>query len=208
MKPDELFRRILTESYTHSGAGVDYRIDFDPADRTLYVLYQGSTTKSDWLHNFMFWPHFIEPYKHMETKWKAHAGIVRMWQSVRDEVIEQIVNLLELTEAKWIVVAGHSQGGGIAQLCAEDLAWNAMPCSCITYGSPKVFYGIEAKEHIMSHINKGQFINYENGSDIVSLLPPGAFSVRPRHVGEPFRLHNVMKTADYHMGYGNSDLYK
>ena len=206
MTPDELFIKIWNTQYRKGGKDVDYKMDFDSDNSTLFILFQGSTTKSDWWHNLMFWPQYISPYKHMEIKWKAHAGIVKMWQSVRDEVTNSLVDLVEIFGIEDIVVAGHSQGGGIAQLCAEDLAWHGLTVSCITFGSPKVFYGRKTKKYLTEkHID---FANYENGSDIVPLLPPGAFTIRPLHVGEPFRLRNVGKTADYHMGYGNADLYK
>lgn len=202
MNPSELFDWILHADYITSGLDVDWTLTYDELTGDPNLLFQGSTSKEDWLHNFQFLPKAIKPYKNMIKPWYAHKGFVNMYQSVRDDILAAAA----VCGSKTIHVAGHSQGGAIAQLCAEDLAYFGYKSDCVTFGSPKVFYGKEAKYHLRNF--KIQATNYENGSDIVPTLPPFAFSINPVHVGEPFRIVNVLKAADYHMGYGNPDLYK
>lgn len=138
----------------------------------------------------------------MVKPWYAHKGFVEMYQAVRNDILSAVA----ARNIKTVYVDGHSQGGGVAQLCAEDLAYWGYKVVCCTFGSPKVFYGKEAMDHL--HDFGVTATNYENGSDIVPIVPPGAFSINPIHVGEPFCIWNIFKTAEYHMGYGATDLYK
>lgn len=141
----DLFNRILTGSYIHGPAGVDYSITLSGTKVT--ILFQGSTTTEDWLHNFYFIPKAVKPYKNMSKVWFAHAGFVNMYHAVRDDILLAI----EPYKAYSFVVAGHSQGGALAQLCTEDLIFHGIPADmiqCITYGSPRVFYGCSAKNMI------------------------------------------------------------
>lgn len=206
MSPDSLFKLIQRAQYKTSGLGVDWCTIYVYDEEAIYVLFQGSTTAGDWIRDFEFWPAPVKPYKDMKQPWYCHAGIAKMYKSVRDE-IRDCVELLQEDKPTWkLVIAGHSQGGGIAQLCAEDLAYIGNSVDCVTFGSPKVFYGNQAKQHL--HDLKVTATCYENGSDIVPTVPPGAFSLEPVHVGEPFRLRNVFRTAEYHMGYGDPAIYQ
>lgn len=205
MEDYELFNMILSASYNHGGMGCDWTVERVGA--TIYVLFQGSTTKEDWKHNFQFLPKPIKPYKNMSRTWYAHSGFVEMYKAVRDDINDLIKLILEEGGCHNIVVAGHSQGGAIAQLCAEDLVFRGYYVILRTFGSPKVFYGIESLFYIDDLNLHG--ICYENGSDIVPFVPPFAFSLFDgTHIGEKFNVFKIGKCAEYHMGYGNKELYK
>lgn len=204
MTPDKIFKLIQDARYITSGLDVDWATFID-IDKTLYVLFQGSTTKSDWVHNFEVWPMPCKPYKNMKHTWYCHAGIAKMYKSVRDEIRDAVELIQEDLPCTKIIVAGHSQGGGIAQLCAEDLAYIGNKVECVTFGSPKVFYGSGAKDHIGSLGLRAMC--YQNGSDIVPTVPPGAYVINPVHVGDPFCLLKTLDTAKYHMEYWREDLY-
>lgn len=200
MTPEKLFNWILKAGYTSSGLGVEWTLKNKEGE--VYLLFQGSTTKEDWWHNFQFLPTAIKPYNDMKRPWYAHEGFVRMYKSARDTILAAVA----VSGSQFIHVAGHSQGGGLAQLCAEDLAWRGYKVECVTFGSPNVFYGSQARKHL----NDMKIIaeNYENGSDIVPMVPPFGFKLNPVHVGEPFKIRNILHAADYHMGYGDPGLYK
>ena len=213
MKPHEIYNLIMRETYTTSGLGVDWTTVIEPTGQKVYLLFQGSTTADDWLHNFDFLPRPCRPYKDMKYPWFCHAGIAKMYKSARDDIKTAIAEIMKEHPIYDICVAGHSQGGGIAQLCAEDLAYDGYATvSCVTFGSPRVFYGRNARYHICSQVILAD--QYENGSDIVPTVPPFAFSIgharygHTVHVGEPFSLLKVKDTAKYHMGYGDAELYE
>jgi len=199
----ELFDLILDAEYTHGDKGTDYCITVDEGNRMVRILFQGSTTAEDWKHNFQFLPVKVKPYKDMPYTWYAHKGFVEMYKAVRDLILEQVEN----HDGYLFSVAGHSQGGAIAQLCAEDIAFHNQSVICTTFGSPRVFYGRKTRGYL-STLPIYYKDCFENGSDIVPLFPIGAHCiVDGTHIGERFCLLNVWKTAQYHMGYGDESLY-
>ncbi|KAG2386763.1 hypothetical protein C9374_002507 [Naegleria lovaniensis] len=53
---------------------------------------------------------------------KFHSGYYSEYMSYRDLLISKIQSLIQTGTNPQIIVTGHSQGGGLAQLCAVDLA--------------------------------------------------------------------------------------
>ena len=144
----------------------------------------------------------------MKDEWYAHEGFVKVWHSIRDACILDVKKLIEDPSLKsyCICCTGWSHGGALAQLCAEDLAYNGIKCTYRTFGSPKVFYGKCTKEHLEKlPIIPG--ICYENGSDIVPIVPIGAFCLNRTHVGERFNILKTVAVKKYHKGYGDPSIY-
>lgn len=54
MTPDKIFNTILTAQYIHGEKDVEWTLM--ELDNELHVMFQGSTTKTDWIHNFEFLP--------------------------------------------------------------------------------------------------------------------------------------------------------
>jgi len=90
-------------------------------DGSLFIEFEGSTSKLDWIQNFRF--HRL-PYKDMPRKWRAHKGFIQKWKSVQDRVIEIVREYGQY--APDITVFGYSQGGAIATLAHEDI-WFQFP---------------------------------------------------------------------------------
>lgn len=208
MFPYEIFNVIQNATYNHSGMSGDWAVVVNDDDRVIFPVFQGSNNFDDWVHNFQFWPKKVRPYKNMEDEWYAHKGLVDVWHSIRDECISSIIKIASSEDYKDYCVCciGHSHGGGLAQLCAEDLAYRGICCTYRTFGSPKVFYGKKTREHL-DNLPIATGICYENGSDIVPLLPPGAFSMNPIHIGECFDIFRLFNTVKYHTDYGNPGIY-
>lgn len=115
MKLSELFWLTHTTPYITVGDGVDY--SFKEDGETLYILFQGSSQKVDWLQNFNF-PK--KPYKDMEIPYRVHGGFLKCWKQVEDIIIEKIQEKEnDIYKFNRIIVSGYSHGGALAQFCHE-----------------------------------------------------------------------------------------
>lgn len=203
-----VFERIKKAKYIKGGESGNYAIELDEENRRMYVLFEESIGKEDWKHNFQFLPIPVKPYKDMKKVWFAHRGFIKVYKSIRDDLMLLFKETYKNNDIKTIVIAGWSHGGALAQLFLEDLDFNKMTISSgvslYTFGSPRPFYSKKKVEHLADRFD---CLNYENGSDIVPKLPPFAYTINTVHIGELFRLLKIGKTIDYHTDYGNSYLY-
>lgn len=149
------------------------------------------------------------PYKNMKDVWKVHFGMAIIYGSIRDEIIENVKKFVDNGGTK-IYVGGWSQGGGVSQLCAEDIYYQFQIKPILTtFGSLRVGWGKKAWNHIADSVEK-ESICYENGSDIVPHLPLriwGFKNLLGVHIGEKFNLFKIFNTPKYHSAYGDSALY-
>ena len=173
MKLSELFWLTHTTPYITVGDGVDY--SFKEDGETLYILFQGSSQKVDWLQNFNF-PK--KPYKDMEIPYRVHGGFLKCWKQVEDIIIEKIQEKEnDIYKFNRIIVSGYSHGGALAQFCHECV-WYHRPDireSCWSYGfeAPRIYGGFQVKKELRERW--AHFILVRNHKDIVTHVPPRAF---------------------------------
>jgi len=154
---------VSNDGWTTGGLDVQWKIEDD------VLAFQCTKSASDWKYNFMAW---VQAYKDTPIPWFAHAGFVRLWKSVQDEV----VSASKALKVKY--VTGFSQGAALATLAAEDLSWRGMETDCAVFGSPRVVWMPPA---VIAH----RFVNMENihvHGDIVTWVPPAVLGYR--HVGK------------------------
>ena len=85
----DLFNNCLNAKYQKTDTDTSYL--FVEEGDTLYIYFEGSASKLDWIHNFMFKK---RPYKDMKNPYRVHRGFLKCWKSVEDIIIEKIcVNL-------------------------------------------------------------------------------------------------------------------
>lgn len=162
-------------------------------DGVLYIAFQGSVSRLDWLQNFSFWK---KPYKRMWKIWFAHAGFVKKWRAVENDILEKVKDVDK------IIVTGFSQGGAVAQLCHESIRFHYpdIDCSCVAFGAPRVFSVIGLWD-IRKRLDGIQLI--ERHHDIVCKVPPVWMlyrkAVKPVRIDKWWPLSfRFVKT---HMGY-------
>lgn len=161
----------------------------------LYIAFQGSVSRLDWLQNIMFWK---KPYKRMKKVWFAHAGFVKKWKAVEDDV------LIAAEGTDKIMVSGFSQGAAIAQLCFESIRFHFpdKKSSCLVYASPLVF-GMVSSRNVMDRIEDIQLI--ERHHDLICKMPPRWMLYRkagvPKMVDKWWPVSFRFKKT--HMGYKN-----
>ncbi len=93
---------------------------------------------TDWLRNFQGWK---KSFSIGSKKYKAHAGFVTEYLSLREEVLKQI----DIFQPKEILISGFSQGGAHTTLVFRDLIHNfkTIKVSGFPFAAPRV-YGLFA----------------------------------------------------------------
>lgn len=122
-------------------------------DGHLLIAYQGTDgTLRDWLRNLVF-----------VRRNGEHTGF-------RNEVSVTLNADLrkKIRDAKYIVVAGFSQGGGCAQILHRLLLRSGKGCEIITCGSPRALSRSVARRMQFSY-----HLRYVNGNDMVTKVPLG-----------------------------------
>lgn len=154
-------------------------------DRILFITFLGSVSKMDWVHNFMFWK---KPYKDMAKPFFVHAGFLKVYKLVRDEVRQYAS--VHYSDYDTVVILGHSLGGAVATLCLEDMVYlleeefkgtplnRKKDIQCYTTGAPRVF-GVFFNK--LPRERCAGLVRCVYGNDGIPTLPPALFGYR--HVG-------------------------
>jgi predicted lipase len=144
---------------------------------TVYIVYQGSKGKKDWLNNFKFWQKDVKtlkPYGNITTDIEIHTGFYEEYNIIRPW-IHALLN--ENPNCQKIRVYGHSLGASISTLCAVDIQFNYKDkdIHCITGGSPRV-----GNQAFVDSYNRRvpHTLRIVNGKDIVTKVPPKVFDYR------------------------------
>lgn len=174
MELDELFYNLNNIKYTHKANGLDYAVK--KSGTALYVYFEDSDGALDWEANLDF------PAKHSGAFF-AHRGFLRMWESAKPFILEEILN----PEVKKIIISGYSHGAALAVLCHE-FAYRLRPdlreeIFGYGFGCPRVLWGIKTKMHRKIWKN---FTVIKNIDDLVTHLPPAFFGYF--HVGEILKI--------------------
>lgn len=204
MRPEELYRTITTSIFIKVGRDVDYLITPNREDKTIYVFFQGSTSSIDWITNFTF-P--VEVYKHQDNTMFCHRGYVQAWKSCNDAIMDKLFIFINLYQDYKVHFVGHSFGGAMCQLAAEDFYYRSgFKAKVTSFGSPKIFFGKKSVEYIKGIAD---FIEYANHNDIVSYcIPlPGYKHINSKKIGERFSIFKVFNAIKYHLNYDAGTLY-
>lgn len=193
-----LFYRCLSARYTETAESGDYATQVE--GDTLYLLFQKSRGRTDWVNNFRFG---AVPYKYMAEEWRAHRGFLCVWKAMRDEVEQKVAEALNTFQVKKIVVVGYSHGGALAVLATEDMAYlYADRYEVIGYGfgGPRVLWG-KIPESVKKRLEC--FTLVRNVPDIVTHVPPALLGYK--HVGTKLKVGRLFRygpfSAHKHQSY-------
>lgn len=178
-KLHELFHMTVNIPYTTVGTNVDYAIQ--RKNHILYIYFQCSYTKLDWVYNFMFGK---KPYKDMDIPYRVHRGFLKCWKKVEDIIIDTIKD----PTIKEIYICGYSHGAALSMLCHE-CCWYHRPdirhnIWGIGFESPRVYAGYKIKSELQNRW--AQYLMIRNHNDIVTHLPPRIFGFA--HVGTTYQI--------------------
>lgn len=186
MQMSELFEKCLSTEYTHSEQSGDYAFALN--GNTMYLFFQWSNGKRDWLNNFYFIPKRVSG---VGVNWLCHRGYLRVWEAIKPSVSEFLEK--HAKRIKNVVVVGYSHGAAVATI-AYDWIWYNYPhlrenlCG-YGFGCPRVYFGFMSKDM------KKRFANFHPvrcAQDIVTHCPFAIMGFR--HVNKVIR---VGKRFDY-----------
>lgn len=181
-------------SYETAGNCVNYAFveEGEELHRTLYIFFQGSSEKTDWIRNFLFRK---KPYKDMKIPYRVHRGFLKAWKEVEDIVINKITEKDEfgcyrVNRYQKVVVVGYSHGAALAALCHECVWFNRpdlrdgglIGCG---FEAPRVYGWFCVKKELKERWNTFHVVRTNN--DIVTHMPPWIFGYC--HVGTLINIH-------------------
>ncbi len=148
----------------------------------MYILFMASNSFQDWLSNLLYFKKKI-PYNNVKNrKIKVHRGYIKRYtlNSVRTKILLFVAKHKDIKE---IIVTGYSMGGGLAPICAVDLAYNfpEKEVSCIAMAGPR----IGNRAFINSLEKRVSSVHISYGYDPIVKIPPRLFGFK--HISK--RLH-------------------
>lgn len=206
IEPHKIFSKILTNDYFTSGDFVDWVLLIDDVEQCIYLMFQGSNQKRDWQNNFNF-P--VKVYKKQESCLMVARGWGNAWKSCNDEIMASTIQAAENNPEYDLIICGHSLGGEMAILAAEDLYYRTeIHPVLVTFGAPKSIFGSKTAEYI-NWCCSGDVYQYADRNDIVPFLPPfpGYRHIKKIKIGERFSLKKLFNPIVYHMSYGDEKRY-
>ena len=75
----------LSSNHKYNTAGLDVNYCFEEKQNILYIHFEGSSSVTDWLRNFLF---AKEPYRDMTFSFKVHRGFLSAWNEVKDIIYD------------------------------------------------------------------------------------------------------------------------
>ncbi|EGX90539.1 extracellular triacylglycerol lipase, putative [Cordyceps militaris CM01] len=205
-------------------------VDETPADPSLaidshgaiIVAFRGTYSIADTVVDLSTVPQKYVPYPspgdgpaHKCTNCTVHMGFYKAWQTAKESVISEIVQLRRIHPSKPIHLIGHSLGGAVACLAALELKTNIGLDNLVvtTFGEPRV-----GNDGLVDFINRVFDLNDETDlerrsyrrlthtNDPVPLLPPGEWGYMS-HAGEIHITKSQLSPAgeDLQLCKGNHD---
>lgn len=175
---NELFYTICWKKgfWVKSGEDVDYFIG--KLNHRIIILFQGTESFKDLLIDVMVVPtKYEKPYN--GQNWRVHSGFYKAWNSVRSEILNKIFyNDNKLYEdGDTFLISGHSLGGAIATLCAEDVGYHAerdmggrAPIQLVTFGAPRISKNNNGVKALREYITRDS-IHFRYACDYIPTIP-------------------------------------
>lgn len=127
------------------------------------IAIRGSGEPDDWRNNLRFW---------QEAYWlggHVHAGFAMAARGITRAIQAELERAPARYHNKAIWLTGHSSGGSVAVLVAQELATHGIDVAGIyTFGAPKVGDGTHARAYFL----RDRLYAFATLGDIVPWLPP------------------------------------
>ena len=190
---------------------VEFQVRFDEPRNCIQVIFEQTSSKSDWRVNFNF-PSKIYDKFTFEGKLiqlKVHRGWGNMWLVCQSTIRQRIKALLDMHPDASIEVFGWSLGSGMAQLAAEDIYFKfGIKPYLYTYGSVKPFYGKDTYNFVKNCC--AEVYNFYDHCDIVGYMVPffGWKAINHCKVKlENFCIAKLFNPKKYHTSYDTPGQY-
>ncbi|KAI8613818.1 Alpha/Beta hydrolase protein [Chytriomyces sp. MP71] len=149
----------------------------NPNSNTIIIAFRGTNSLDTWISDLLIAkPDYDLPSAPPGTK--VHYGFLSLWQTVRVEVIENVIHLLEAHNDSnpRILFTGHSLGGALATIAAVDIFQHLhdrlvpSQVTLLTFGQPRV--GNPTFSNWVNAFNFSNTFRVTNQDDWTPHLPP------------------------------------
>ena len=135
-------------------------------EENIFVCFMATNKWYDWLTNFTFFKKALPSVSN--KKIRAHSGYLNRYilNSVRSKILVKVSR----SEKKKVIVTGYSMGGGLAPICALDLAmvFKDYDVKCVAMAGPRV----GNKGFVEKFDKKVDGLNLTFGNDVITKAPP------------------------------------
>lgn len=223
MTPYDLFTHIQDVEYTESGDKVNWRVEVNNEEKTVYLLFQQSHGSRDWANNLNFiqksYRKFtVGPLYKLQTSFMLiHRGFGDSYKTANDEIMHVLTQTASVYSDYKVVICGWSLGAGLAILACEDFNYRTRTitddpntgkkATLISFGSPMIIFGFITRHYLRKCCESAT--EYCQWNDVVSWLPPflGFMHLKCVRLGEAFKIKKLFNPLEYHTHYGNKELY-
>ena len=194
MKLSKLFQACAYEiEYQTIGNNVNYAFIENKADKTLFVYFQGSHEKIDWIRNFLFTQKVYKMFR-------IHKGFYNAYVEARSMLIDKICECDINGDYKWlkIVIVGYSHGGALAQIFHEEAIYhrNDIKDDIFTYAfeSPRCLKVPKKYKHLWANLTTTRC-----NTDLITHLPPMLFGYD--NLGKMLKIKGDVSLVKNHVPY-------
>lgn len=154
----ELFYNCLYIKYETAGHDVNYAFIEHKEEKKLYIYFQGSSSTTDWIRNFLF-------TKKVYKEFRVHRGFFNAYSEVRSIILDKIYE----NDYQEIVVVGYSHGGALCTLAVEDIAYHFPNINLqgFAFESPRCVGGVKKIQNRWKNLTL-----IRTNNDIVTHCPP------------------------------------
>ncbi|KAJ3412662.1 hypothetical protein HDV05_000412 [Chytridiales sp. JEL 0842] len=145
--------------------------------RRFVLSFRGTRTLDNWLSDLMIAkPDYELPGESVPEGAKIHYGFLKLWESVKEEVLTILEGFVKAHPGFELWVTGHSMGGAVATLAAVDIMHSmdesilAESIKLLTIAQPRIGNTIFASW--VNTLPLGLKIRLVNQDDLTPHLPP------------------------------------
>lgn len=192
MKYNELFKMVEHGSYTTLKNGLDYKIVLDNDEKIIYLTFQGTQGFLDAIYDIIFVS--VKLYKKQDNNFKIHFGFKSAWKSDgnNDTIESELIEAKNLYSDYKVWICGHSYGGAMALLAAEDYFYRTgeKADKLVTWGCPKILANAESQRYFSGCV--GSIVQFENINDPIPKVVPFY-----RQISETVKFHKDQKKHNF-----------
>jgi hypothetical protein len=146
----------------------------------LHVVIAGSNDLMDWVAdsgNIRF------RARELQRGFNVHGGMLAAAEGIAKEVGKDIVQFLEGDVQRTVTFAGHSRGGGIAQILPVLMGLSLTRFCVITFAAPRVFSG-----DLAQYCAPATCVHFQRWNDVATMVPIDIPGHDYRHSGRRVRM--------------------